>query len=67
MSRNIKSPFTAATIFLYSNKNENLTVSKDIEKIRDHFENAGNLFSYNMYILILLHEVANIIRVFDFS
>ena len=42
MSRNIKSPFTAATIFLYPNKNENLTVSKDIEKVRDHFENAGN-------------------------
>ena len=42
MSRNIKSPFNAATIFLYPNKNENLTVSKDIEKVRDHFENAGN-------------------------
>ena len=64
MSRNIKSPFTAVTIFLYSNKNENLTVTKDIENVRDDFENAGNLFSYNMYILILLHEV---IRVFDFS
>ena len=42
MSRNIKTPFNAATIFLHSNKNENLTVSKDIEKVRDHFENAGN-------------------------
>ena len=60
MSRNIKTPFNAATIFLYPNKNENLTVTKDIENVRDNFENAGNLFSYNMYILILLHEVANI-------
>ena len=42
MSRNIKSPFTAATIFLYPNKNENLAVSKDIENARDHFENAEN-------------------------
>ena len=33
MSRNIKSPFNAATIFLNPNKNENLTVSKDIENV----------------------------------
>ena len=67
MSRNIKSPFNAATIFLYPNKNKNLTVSKDIEKVRDHFENAGNLFSYNMYILILLQYVCLIFHKYTFS